>query len=199
MGGMNRRVIFNIGLTVVVLGAAVAGTVALVQSRKKPQKQEPKPAPAKVQTTTVRAIRQYRVRIVGHASARARVSVPVVPQVSGRVTDEIAVNCRSGQYVKLGQPLFQIDKTDYQQAHDVADAQLKLVRASLASLKQEEANLAESHALAEDRLKLAQRQLADVGSSSATAARPPRATSTPPATPSWPARSSCRPWSTRSV
>ena len=87
MGKMNRRAIFNVGLTVLVLAAAGAGTVALVLSRKKPQKQNPKPAVPKVQAERVAAIERYRVRIVGHAPARARVSVPIVPQVSGRVTE----------------------------------------------------------------------------------------------------------------
>ena len=156
---MRQRAILNVVLAAAVLGLAGLGTFLLIRSRKKPQTEQPAKAVPKVRASVMRPIRDYPVRIVGHGSARPRVEVEVVPQVSGEVVWR-AGSFRSGKYVARGQELFRIDGTDYVQARDAAERQIELLEANLKRLEQEKANLLASEKLARSRVELAEEQLA---------------------------------------
>ena len=108
----------------------------------------------KVVAEVMRPIDDYTVEIVGYGSARPRVSVEIVPQVSGEVI-ACFPNCRSGMYITKREKLFQIDQTDATQARDSALRQIDLLQANLDRLDQERKNLLESEKLAKDRVALA--------------------------------------------
>lgn len=158
---MKARLILNVFLAVLVMGAAALGTWVLMRSRTEPPTRRPEKATPKVRASVMEPIHNHTVRIVGHGSARPKVQVPVVPQVSGEVV-RLAGNFRSGKHVRLKQELFTIDQTDYRQSRDVAQRQIELLDANRKRLDQEEANLLASEALARSRVTLAEAQLANV-------------------------------------
>ena len=106
----------------------------------------------------LKARRDYRVPIVGYGSARPQTKLRIVPLVSGEIVFR-AENYDSGRYVRKGQELFRIDRTDYQLAVDSARATVANLKAQLASLDQEQKNLVGSRDIEQERVELARQEL----------------------------------------
>ena len=70
-----------------------------------------------------------------------------------------AANFLSGEHVRRGQVLFEIDKTDYVLARNSAQRQIELLGVKQKRLETEKANLAASEKIEQRRLKLAGEQL----------------------------------------
>jgi len=85
--------------------------------------------------------------------------VQIFPQVSGRIT---AVNVKSGQKVKRGDVLFEIDNVPYKAAYESALASVEVAKAQLETSKltlQSKKNLFDKGIISEYQYKLAQNEV----------------------------------------
>jgi len=99
-------------LPIAVLAAGVAGAVLLASSRKAPPRVEyVSPGPL-VETETVH-VADVPVVVEGHGEVVPKVSVEVVPQVTGRVV-EVSQSMVAGGFFRAGETLFVIDPRDYE-------------------------------------------------------------------------------------
>ena len=155
---MKTHVVVSLLLVLLVLSAAGGVVGWLIVSRPEPKQDEPRQAVQTVLAPPVKAERDYRVPVVGYGSARPRVQLRIAPQVAGEVVAK-AANFLSGEHVRRGQVLCEIDKTDYVLARDSAQRQIDLLGVTLKRLETEQANLEASKEIEQRRLKLATEQL----------------------------------------
>jgi multidrug efflux pump subunit AcrA (membrane-fusion protein) len=147
------------GLLVLLLLSAAGGVAAwLIATRPEPKQEEPRRPVQTVLAPAVKAERDYRVQIVGYGSARPRVRLRIAPRVAGEVVAK-AANFLSGERVRRGQVLCEIDQTDYVLARDSARRQIDLLEVRLKRLETEQANLEASREIERKRLALATEQL----------------------------------------
>ncbi len=111
----------------------IGGTVAavLVNNRKQPQKKERVITPPVVQVIKV-SRQTVNIDVEGFGSVRAQTRTNLIPQVSGIVT-ELHPNMKSGGFIPAGQPLFQIDTSDYKLAQSQAESRQASAMAAIAS------------------------------------------------------------------
>ena len=118
------------GVVILVLGFAVA--MVLVKTGSRPERQAPPPSRPVVAVFSVSPDAEP-IRVVGFGSVRAKRSVGLVPQVSGRVVAR-SVQLEPGAYISAGEVLLEIENTDYvlalaQARSNVANAEVNLARA----------------------------------------------------------------------
>lgn len=159
MKAVPKHILVSIVLILAVASGGGGLAVWMIVTRPKPQQVEPQRVAQMVLAPPVEARDNYRVRIVAFGSARPRVRLQIAPQVAGVVVAK-AENFLSGKYVRQGQMLFRIDKTDYVQARDAAQRQIELLQTQLARLEVEQANLQATEKIERGRLVLAGEQLA---------------------------------------
>ncbi len=158
---MKPRILLNIVLSVavlVVMGFAVQ--MMLAHRRQPTQRKRPKATP-KVLAPPIKATLNRNVEIAGYGSARPHVQLTITPQVTGIVVAKDD-SFLSGKYVRKGQVLCRIDRTDYDLAVRRAESRIDLLKAQLARLEQEQKNLTESKKIETDLVKLADEQLRKV-------------------------------------
>ncbi len=132
-------------LLILMVGAVIA--VVLVKTGKRPERQAPPPSRPVVAVITV-APDTEPVRVTGFGSVKAKRSVDLVPQVTGRVVDR-SPHLEPGAYIEAGEVLIRIDDTDY----------ALLVEQARANVAQSEVNLAQ----AEEEAQVARREWDRVG------------------------------------
>ncbi len=150
---MKKHVLVNILLAAAVVLIAVGTVVYFVKTRKAPATRTPTRPVQKVVAPKIHAKVNYRIRITGTGTARPKVQLEISPLVSGKVVAK-ADNYLSGKYVRAGQTLFEIEKTDYTQSLDAAKGKVALLDAQLARLKQEAANLGDLEKIERERVAL---------------------------------------------
>ena len=155
---MKTHVVVSFLLVLLILSAGSGIVVWLIATRPEPEQDRPQRPVQTVLAPPVRAERDYRVPIVGYGSARPRVRLQVVPQVAGEVVAK-APAFLSGEHVRRGQVLCEIDRTDYVQARDLARRQIDLLEVKLERLEAEKGNLEASGEIEQRRVKLAGEQL----------------------------------------
>lgn len=155
---MKIRVLLNIVLSLVVLAVAGLLVYLLFVHRTRPEQRKGGKVIPKVLAPPIRPRLNYRVEIVGYGSARPRVQLEITPQVGGIVVEK-APNFLSGKYVRKGQVLFRIDRTDYDLSVKRAERRIDLIKAQLSQLVQEQKNLTESRKIESERVELAGEQL----------------------------------------
>lgn len=145
---MNKR-IQGIGLllSLTLVLSACTGQKAPVTAT-----EESKPIPVQVDTAKQGSINQA-AGITGKLSPSKEVAL--TPKVGGKL---VAVNAELGQYVKQGQVLFSLDKTDLNNSVQQAEASYKL---ALASLKQSDTSTSQGLESAKNGLRQAEQALAD--------------------------------------
>ncbi len=158
---MSGRVLVSVLLVGLLLAAAGGLATWMVLTRPRPPQEAVERIVPRVAAPPVRARRDYRVSIVGYGSARPRVRTRIAPLVGGQVVGR-AENFLSGRFVREGQVLIEIDRTDFLQARDAARGQVRLLNVQLDQLTTERENLQASLAIEQDRLDLAEEQLAKV-------------------------------------
>ncbi len=134
---ISKRLMLQLTIALLVMAGGVAGYALLVRLRKPPAKVErPMVAPL------VEAVRVEQedidMTVSGFGTARARRSVELVPQVSGRII-EVSENFMEGGFFEAGEALVTIDPSDYELA--VQNAQAAVAQAEY-RLQQEEAEAA---------------------------------------------------------
>ncbi|HRA07155.1 MAG TPA: HlyD family efflux transporter periplasmic adaptor subunit [Propionicimonas sp.] len=151
---MNKRLLINTGLGVLVLGLAVAGVVALAAPRTDPN--------ANLPTATVqRGALEATVTASGNVGSGATASL--VPRGTGGIVKKIYVT--TGQEVSRGDELLRLDDTAAQEQLDSALVALTSAEASLQTATQGRTSAerkadAAAIAAAEQNLKNAERALA---------------------------------------
>ena len=134
MPKIRAKVWRQLSLTIMVTAAGVLTFMLLAKMRKPPVKTE-----RPVATPLVEAVRVHpedlQMMVEGFGTARARRSVQVAPQVSGRVI-ACSPNFMEGGFFEAGEALVTIDPRDYEFA--VQNAQAAVARADY-QLQQEEA------------------------------------------------------------
>lgn len=155
---MKKHVVVSILLMVLLLSAAGALVAWMIATRAEPKEATPRRSVPIVLAPPVEPNEDYRVRITGFGSARPRVRLRIAPQVAGEVVAR-AAEFLSGRFVRKGQVLFQVDKTDYALARDAADRQIDLLNVQLQRLATEEANLTASRRIEQRRVELAREQI----------------------------------------
>jgi RND family efflux transporter MFP subunit len=109
--------------------AASIGAYALLQvSRPEPEKNDQGPRPTTVYTATV-VERPTQLEVITQGEVRSRTEINLVSQVGGRVV-ETSPEFIEGGRIKPGEPLLQIEDTDYRLA--LSQAQARLADAELA-------------------------------------------------------------------
>ncbi|MCD4699566.1 MAG: biotin/lipoyl-binding protein, partial [Phycisphaerae bacterium] len=158
MTKIKPRILLNIVLSAAVLVVAgLAVWLMLAHSRQPERRVRPKMI-TKVLAPPIKPTFERSVEIVGFGSARPHVQLAITPQVTGIVVEK-ADNYLSGKYVRKGQMLCRIDRTDYDLAVQRAQSRIDLLKAQLARLEQEQKNLVESQRIETGLVKLADVQL----------------------------------------
>jgi len=144
---VSQKTLRNLGMALVIIIVGTAAAIVLVKSGKRPERQTPPPSRPVVATFTV-APDVEPVRVEGFGSVRAKRSVDLVPQVSGRVVER-SRHLEPGAYIDAGEMLLRIEDTDYVLAFQQARA----------TVAQREYNLAQ----AEEEAQVARREWDRVG------------------------------------
>lgn len=116
-------------LPLVVLGASVAGAVALIVTGPQAERRPPPPVVPLVQVQAVEPS-TYQVVVESRGTVSPRTQSTLVPEVAGLIVD-VAPSFRSGSFFERGDPLVFIDSRDYENAVTVARADLAQARLSL--------------------------------------------------------------------
>jgi RND family efflux transporter MFP subunit len=132
-GGILVKLLVQLLLVVVALGMGVLIFMALASMKKPPIKKERPVVAPLVEAITVHP-EDLQMIVYGFGTAEPKVSVQVVPQVSGQVVN-CHVNFVEGGFFKAGEPLVKIDPRDYELAVENAEA---IVAQADYILKQEE-------------------------------------------------------------
>jgi RND family efflux transporter MFP subunit len=120
---MNKKVVRQIVLVVLVLGAGFGFFKLLASMRKSPERGVQQ---AVVPLLNARVVKSENIQVIipGFGTVQPKVEVTVIPQVSGKIIDchEGFVN---GGFFKAGEPLIVIEPDDYKLAVESADAVVK--------------------------------------------------------------------------
>jgi RND family efflux transporter MFP subunit len=116
-------------LAILAIGGLV--TAALVKAKKPPEQQERMVKGPLVSVTEVH-VADVTMTVTGHGTVRPRVQIDVVPQVGGKVI-QVHPSLVAGGFIKAGEPLIQIESTDYKLAVQQARAQLASIQTSVGS------------------------------------------------------------------
>jgi RND family efflux transporter MFP subunit len=116
---MNRKVVMQIVLVVIVLGAGFGFFKLLASMRKPPQRKTQQFVAPLLNAQIVKAS-NIQVIIPGYGTVQPKIEVTVIPQVSGKIIDchEDFVN---GGFFEAGEPLVVIDPNDYALAVEQAE------------------------------------------------------------------------------
>ena len=128
------KALLQLLLVVLVIGLGV-GIFKILSSMRKPPAREEKPIAAPLVEAFTAHPEDLRMIVYGFGTAQPKVSVQVVPQVSGRVVASHA-DFVAGGFFKAGEPLVRIEPDDYELAVENASA---LVAQAEYMLRQEEA------------------------------------------------------------
>ncbi len=124
---MMNRPLLKIGLPILVLAFGVGVVVLMALVRETPPRVERTPLGPLVEVMTARRD-DVEVRVRGHGEVRAKVTVEVMPEVTGRVV-EIHPALAAGGIFRAGEALLVIDPRDYELA--VARSRAAVARAEV--------------------------------------------------------------------
>jgi multidrug efflux pump subunit AcrA (membrane-fusion protein) len=141
-----------------VLAAAVGLALYMKSQRRQPPQAEPAPDIARVIAPPLELVNGYQVRLRGDGTAEPKILVSIVPQVSGTI-QTLGENFQRGGVVQAGDLLMQIDRTDYLQKRQAAQAQIDLLTAQRNRLDVEEENLRQLLEIERQRVEIAAQQL----------------------------------------
>ena len=155
------RIILNVVLILVILSGAGFAANKLGLWIRKPEQKEPRRIVPRVLAPPLQPRVNRHVEIRGFGSARPRVRLKIIPQVTGTLVEK-APDFLTGKYVGKGQVLLRIDPTDYLLAVERAEKRIELVNAQLGRLSQEEKNLQQSERIEAERRDVAKRKVSRI-------------------------------------
>lgn len=121
--------------SIAILGMGLAVLVALVMLRQPPEKRESDALVPLVQTSVVTPYQGKLDMIVSGSVVPFR-EISIAPEVGGVIVEKFP-DCEPGKFVKRGQPLFQIDKTDYELDLKALDYEIAQAKKSLEETQEE--------------------------------------------------------------
>ncbi|MCP4573859.1 MAG: efflux RND transporter periplasmic adaptor subunit [bacterium] len=122
-----------IAAAIIVVGALIA--VMAFMTGKRPERQTPPPSRPTVAVVEVTPDAEP-VRVSGFGSVKAKRSVDLVPQVSGRVVSRSA-RLEPGAYIATGEVLLRIEDIDYTLAVEQARSNVAQMEVNLARAREE--------------------------------------------------------------
>jgi RND family efflux transporter MFP subunit len=121
---------FKIILPVIVLIMAITLSFILVNTKSKPQHRQHKPAITSVEV--IKVIKSdFQVWVKSQGTVSPRTESTLIPEISGRIL-KISPSFREGAFFEAGQPLLQIDSSNYRLAITVAESQVAEMQLRLA-------------------------------------------------------------------
>lgn len=123
----------QVGLVIGILVAGALGSMAFVNMKSPPKQKEVEEQVLRVEAIEV-SPRNVEVVITGHAEAKARDVVNIIPEVAGNVI-EIHDRLDVGETIAAGELLFKIDPRNYQAMYDQAQAQVTRSEQAIALLE----------------------------------------------------------------
>lgn len=130
-GSLNLfRGLITIVSVALILAVSVGGFMFLKNLRKPPPKKPMPERALKVQAVAAEP-GSFRPTILENGVIQAKATLPVIPQVSGRVV-AVHPELRQGGVIEKGQLLYRIEQDDYRDAVAQAQAQLESLRAQIA-------------------------------------------------------------------
>jgi hypothetical protein len=138
------------------LGVAIAAR--LIALKPQAAKRTADRQAVRVVAAPVEVLTDYTVQIREYGAAEPKRVATISPQVAGKVLWKSPDFVRWGQVAK-GQKLLEIDKTDYLQAKQSAEAQIGILDAQKQRLTQQKQNLDSLLEIERSRLELARKQL----------------------------------------
>ncbi len=129
------RIVFQIGMAVLVIVAGLVVMLLLKSSRPSAAKTKPRSKVPVVRTMTVKT-GEHLVRIKGYGTVEPVKRTILASQVAGRII-QVAPELIDGGSLKAGQLLLAIDPTDYKIAVTLAQARLADARSQLQILEAE--------------------------------------------------------------
>jgi RND family efflux transporter MFP subunit len=120
---------------VTILAAGLLGFVLLILLRPRPPQQEPPRRLPLVAAVPVE-VRSGHLSVFGNGTVRPRSEVAISPQVGGRV-EWVSPDLVSGGRFQAGDVLFRIEPADYQNAVEIASAEVAERRVAVLQAKEE--------------------------------------------------------------
>jgi len=127
-----RSTLLKVVLPVVIIAAGVMGMRVLVLARHAPPKVVRETPGALVEVMTV-APADHPVTVFATGTVTAAQEAAITPEVSGRVVG-LAPNMVAGGFLRAGEPLFEIEATDYRLALERARAAVAKAELDLATV-----------------------------------------------------------------
>ena len=144
--------------SLVILGSAMAATVAMSLARKAPEEATNVDLLQKVDVFTARDFTgQLEIEVSGLVDVHREIEMAA--QVSGQILEK-SDSCRAGNYVTENTLLIKIDSTNYELARRQAEAEKAQAEASILELEQELENLDVTLELAEREFRLQEQEFA---------------------------------------
>ena len=131
------RILLQLIIVIVVIGGGVLIAKKLMSSRKTPPRSE-KEVVAPLVDVTILNQQDKQIFVNGYGTVRAKITVQVVPQVSGKVI-EVDKDFVNGGFFAANQTLITIDPRDYELAVQQAEAAVARAEVQLETEKAEAA------------------------------------------------------------
>jgi len=125
MSGLSKR----IAIPALIVAAGIVLAILLVAGRTTPERTTREWQGPLVEAVTVHP-EDVAVTVHGTGTVRARISVQLIPQVSGRIV-EVHPAMTAGGFFRAGEPLAVIESTDYELAVRRAEAAVERARVQL--------------------------------------------------------------------
>lgn len=131
----NNKVLKRIVICALVLGAGLAGMLALASMKKPPAEAEQQERAIRVNVIQVRP-EDATVTITGYGDVTALDVVDISPEVSGRIV-EVHPRLENGEVIPSGEVLFRIDDRDYRASFEEAQATVSQWTQTILRLKKQ--------------------------------------------------------------
>jgi len=140
-----------------ILASGWAAFEKLKSLRERPPRREQVDHVPEVRVLEIRPQRK-QLLVTGYGTSRFVREIPIVPEVSGKVT-KTSPRLRVGAFIPKGELLLEIDQTNYRNAQRRAQAEVSRAQASLDLLKQREANANRQIEVMRENVQLAQQDM----------------------------------------
>jgi multidrug efflux pump subunit AcrA (membrane-fusion protein) len=144
-------------LPLVILGAAIAGFMALGSQKPPARRAAEAPAAVPVRTTPIQKM-EGRIEIDADGVVVPLREVTLAAEVPGRLLRKCE-SCRAGQFVKAGSVLFEIDPRDYQLDVQRLEGEVRQAALNIEEIDEELAQNATSAELSQRQVDLARREV----------------------------------------
>ncbi len=135
MSQPRKRIALRVIVCTGIIFGGIAGMLIMDSMKKPPREIKYKERPIEVETINA-SPEDVRVIIRGFGEIKPLVTVPVSPEVSGKIV-EIHPRLEAGEIIPKGEILFKIDPTNYRASYEEALARVSQKKSAIERLKKE--------------------------------------------------------------